>query len=80
MSEDMQRDAIDCATQALEKYNIESDVGSILLYIKEEFDKKYYPAWHCIVGKDFRPCVTPDMERYICFHLGQEAILLFKCG
>ena len=26
MAEDMQQDAIDCATQALEKYNIEKDV------------------------------------------------------
>ena len=25
MAEDMQQDAIDCATQALEKYNIEKD-------------------------------------------------------
>ena len=27
MAEDMQQDAIDCATQALEKYNIEKDPG-----------------------------------------------------
>ena len=29
MSEDMQQDAIDCATQALEKYNIEKDISHI---------------------------------------------------
>ncbi len=27
MSEDMQQDAVECATQALEKYNIEKDVA-----------------------------------------------------
>lgn len=38
MSEDMQTDAVECATQALEKYNIEKDIAA---YIKKEFDKKY---------------------------------------
>jgi hypothetical protein len=37
MSEEMQADAVDCATQALEKYNIEKDIAA---YIKKEFDKK----------------------------------------
>ena len=32
MSEDMQQDAVDCASQALEKYNIEK-VASHLTYI-----------------------------------------------
>ena len=36
--------------QALEKYNIEKDIAS---YIKKEFDKKYNPTWHCIVGRNF---------------------------
>lgn len=43
-----QADAVDCATQALEKYNIEKDIAA---YIKREFDKKYNPTWHCIVGR-----------------------------
>lgn len=45
-----QADAVDCATQALEKYNIEKDIAA---YIKKEFDKKYNPTWHCIVGRNF---------------------------
>lgn len=32
MSEDMQQDAVECATQALEKYNIEKDIAA---YIKK---------------------------------------------
>ncbi|KAL3253482.1 hypothetical protein MRX96_054586 [Rhipicephalus microplus] len=40
MSEEMQQDAVDVATQALEKYNIEKDIAA---YIKKEFDKKYNP-------------------------------------
>ena len=42
-----QQDAIDIATQALEKFSIEKDIAA---YIKKEFDKKYNPTWHCIVG------------------------------
>ena len=41
MSEDRQQDAIDCATQALEKYNIEKDIAA---YIKKELDKKNIPT------------------------------------
>lgn len=32
MSEEMQQDAVECATQALEKYNIEKDIAA---YIKK---------------------------------------------
>ena len=39
------QDAVDCATQALEKYNIEKDVAA---YIKKEFDKKYNPTWYVL--------------------------------
>ena len=46
----MQQDAIDCATQALEKYNIEKDIAA---FIKKEFDKKYNPTWHAVVGRNF---------------------------
>merc|ERR1712064_171111 len=50
MSEDMQTDAVECATQALEKYNIEKDIAA---FIKKEFDKKYSPTMQCQVGLYF---------------------------
>ena len=43
--------------QALEKYNIEKDIAA---YIKKEFDKKYNPTWHCIVGRNFGSYVTHE--------------------
>uniref|UniRef100_A0AAQ4PAI2 Dynein light chain n=1 Tax=Gasterosteus aculeatus aculeatus TaxID=481459 RepID=A0AAQ4PAI2_GASAC len=58
MSEDMQQDAVECATQALEKYNIEKDIAA---YIKKEFDKKYNPTWHCIV-QSFGDLHTRDVN------------------
>ncbi|KAL0979260.1 hypothetical protein UPYG_G00182890 [Umbra pygmaea] len=77
MSEEMQQDAVECATQALEKYNIEKDIAA---YIKKEFDKKYNPTWHCIVGRNFGSYVTHETKHFIYFYLGQVAILLFKSG
>ena len=41
MSEEMQRDWVECAAQALEKYNIEKDITT---HIKKESDKKYNPT------------------------------------
>ncbi|KAH8552040.1 dynein light chain 1, cytoplasmic [Umbelopsis sp. PMI_123] len=55
MSEEMQQEAVDCGTQALEKYNIEKDIAA---HIKREFDKKYGPTWHCVVGRNFGSFVT----------------------
>uniref|UniRef100_A0A672R7E1 Dynein light chain n=1 Tax=Sinocyclocheilus grahami TaxID=75366 RepID=A0A672R7E1_SINGR len=77
MSEEMQQDSVECATQALEKYNIEKDIAA---YIKKEFDKKYNPTWHCIVGRNFGSYVTHETKHFIYFYLGQVAILLFKSG
>jgi dynein light chain LC8-type len=77
MSEDMQQDAVECATQSLEKYSIERDIAA---YIKKEFDKKYNPTWHCIVGRNFGSYVTHDTKHFIYFYMGKVAILLFKSG
>ena len=77
MSEEMQQDAIDCANQALEKFNIEKDIAA---FIKKEFDKKYNPTWHCIVGRNFGSYVTHETKHFIYFYMGQVAVLLFKSG
>ncbi|XP_044164411.1 dynein light chain 2, cytoplasmic [Acropora muricata] len=77
MTEDMQQDAVECATQAMEKFNIEKDIAA---YIKKEFDKKYNPTWHCIVGRNFGSYVTHETKHFIYFYLGQVAVLLFKSG
>ena len=50
MSEDMQQEAVDIAADAFERYSVEKDIAS---YIKKEFDKKFNPTWHCVVGRNF---------------------------
>ena len=77
MNEEMQQDAIDCANVALEKFNIEKDIAA---YIKKEFDKKYNPTWHCVVGRNFGSYVTHETKHFIYFYMGQVAVLLFKSG
>jgi len=46
MSEEMQQDAVDCATQALEKYNIEKDIAA---FIKKGIRQEIQPdlALYC---------------------------------
>jgi dynein light chain LC8-type len=46
--------------KALDKYNVEKDMAA---YIKKEFDKKYNPAWHCIVGRNFGKGCFPFLSR-----------------
>ena len=77
MSEDMQQNAIDIAGQALERHNIERDIAA---FIKKEFDKKYNPTWHCVVGRSFGSYVTHESKHFIYFYIGQLAVLLFKSG
>ena len=77
MTEDMQQDAINVATKAIDSYNIEKDIAC---YIKKEFDRKHNPTWHCIVGRNFGSYVTHETKHFIYFYLGQIAVLLFKSG
>lgn len=55
MSEEMQQEAVDVASVALEKYNIEKDIAA---QIKKEFDRRHGPTWHVVVGKNFGSYVT----------------------
>ncbi|KAL1807374.1 hypothetical protein ACET3Z_024364 [Daucus carota] len=77
MKEDMQLQAIDIAIAAYEKHGVEKDVAE---YIKKEFDNKYGPTWHCIVGKNFGSYVTHETHHFVYFYLDAKAVLLFKSG
>ncbi|KAH8345373.1 hypothetical protein KR059_010883, partial [Drosophila kikkawai] len=75
MGQEMQESAFECAKQAIGAYEIESHIAK---YIKNEFDAKFIPNWHCIVGSDFRKSVSHDPDHLIYFYLDQLAILLYK--
>ncbi|XP_012861959.1 dynein light chain 1, cytoplasmic-like [Echinops telfairi] len=77
MSEEMKQYAVDVTSRALDEFVSEKDIA---MYIKREFDNRYGPAWHCIVGRNFGSFVTHEPEHFIYFYLGYMAILLFKSG
>ena len=58
-------EAVDVASAALEKYNIEKDIAA---QIKKEFDKRHGPTWHVVVGKNFGSYVThcTPFVRLVC--------------
>ncbi|KAF8491577.1 dynein light chain type 1-domain-containing protein [Russula emetica] len=75
MSEEMQQESVDIASAALEKYNIEKDIAA---QIKKEFDKRYGPTWHVVVGRNFGSYVTHETKHFIYFYIGSLAILIWK--
>lgn len=77
MTEDMQQYAVDIATKAIELYNIERDIAA---YIKKDFDIKFLPAWHAVVGRNFGSYITHEIKTFIHFYLGQVSIILWKSG
>ena len=77
MPEDMQQDAVDFAIQAMERYSVDKEIATAM---KREFDKKYNPTWHCVVGLKFASYVSHQTKHFIYFYLGQLAIVLFKSG
>ena len=77
MSDEMQHAATELAINALERFQVEKDVAG---YIKKEFDRKYNPTWHCVVGRNFGSYVTHETKHFVYFYVGQVAVLLFKSG
>ena len=75
MPDDMQQDAIDSALLAFQKQSCENDIAA---YITKDFDKKYSPTWHCIVGRSFGSRVIHETNSFIFFYVGAVAVLLFK--
>lgn len=77
MDDDLQEEAIELAKDAFQKFSVEKDIAS---HIKKEFDAKFQPTWHCIVGRQYGSYVTHETKHFIYFYHDQKAILLFKSG
>ena len=63
--------------QALDRYELERDMA---MFVKQEFDKRYQPTWHCIVGRHFGSYVSHEMQGFIYFYIDKLAVLLFRSG
>jgi dynein light chain LC8-type len=65
------------AKHAVEHIKVEYKIAK---HIKEKFDEKYGPNWHCVVGKNFSSYVSHETKNYAFFYEGQLGILLYKIG
>lgn len=48
--------------------------------IKAEFDTRWSPHWHCVIGRNFGSFVTHETRHFLFFYLGDKAVMLFKAG
>ena len=72
----MQSEAQEIGKKAIQRYpSSETDIAD---YIKVEFDKKYGPDWHCIVGQKYGSSIAPQDGSFIYFSHGKFSVLLFK--
>lgn len=77
MPDDMQRKAIELALTALDRFELERDMAK---YLKKEFDNRFQPSWHCIVGRHFGSYVTHEGAGFLYFYIEKTAVLLFRSG
>ena len=75
MFDDMQDDAVKWTGNGFDSYSVEVEIAS---FIKKEFDKKYGPPWHCIVGRNFGSYVTNKIHHFMYMSYGDYCVLLFK--
>jgi dynein light chain LC8-type len=61
----------------MERYTVEKDMAQ---FIKKEFDKKYNPTWHVIVGRSFGSFVTHESGHFVYFYINSIAFLIWKAG
>mmetsp|Transcript_10517 Transcript_10517/g.20205 ORF Transcript_10517/g.20205 Transcript_10517/m.20205 type:complete len:87 (-) Transcript_10517:5837-6097(-) len=77
MSDEMRAEAIKEANTAAEHRDSEKEISRA---IKQYFDNKYSPCWHCVVGKNFSAYVSYEAKSFIFFYVKQIAVLLYKIG
>ncbi|XP_022734475.1 dynein light chain 1, cytoplasmic-like [Durio zibethinus] len=74
----LQNKAFRCARELLDSMPGKLDSKRLALALKKEFDSKYGPAWHCIVGTSFGSYVTHSLGGFLYFSIDKVYILLFK--
>ena len=96
MPDDMLKDAIETARRIIQGCSDFETEGNILRgmaifvilssglqcaeSIKTEFDSRWSPHWHCVIGRNFGSFVTHETKNFIFFYLGDKAVMLFKAG
>ena len=77
ITEDMRQEAI---RLALVKLSARSTYNECAKTLKEEFDRKYYPSWHCVLGKSYGTAISYEEGNSIYFNINNVSILLWRAG
>jgi len=78
MEHELQSESVDLIISAVDKQR--GNYEAAAKAVKEQMDKKYGPAWHCVIGEGFAFDVTYHTKNMIyVFYQGNIAILLYKC-
>lgn len=75
MPQEMQRAAVESASQAVKLYSTEKHVAES---IKQDFDQMFQPTWHCVVGRNWGSCVTHSKQCYVRMAYRDMTILLYR--
>ncbi|CAL5200820.1 unnamed protein product [Lathyrus oleraceus] len=75
--DEMKNEAFDIATTAFERYYLDARVAE---EIKTEFDRRFGPTWHCIIGSSYGSCVSCEAGYHFYLYFNKKDIILFKCG
>ena len=75
MTDELEKDAKNILLKALELFKSNSEIAN---YLKKEFDRKYNPDWHCIIGNSFGSFVSHESHYLIYFQIESTGYLLFK--
>lgn len=73
----MQQQAIVNIIRELDAHRSEKELAMIL---KREFDREFFPTWHCVVGKNFGSFVSYEEKHMLYFQVGQFSVLLWRAG
>ena len=69
------QECVDCAVYALHHFKDEEEVSE---FMKKEFDLKYEPCWHVIVGQSFGAYLGHDIRKCAYFSIGCLFFIIFK--
>ena len=46
--------------------------------VKKEFDERWTPYWHVILGRNFGSFVTHETRCFLYFYIGDKAVMIYK--
>lgn len=77
MTEEMKAECREIVVNAVDKYGESYDQAA--KNVKEQMDRKYGAAWHCVIGEGFGFDITYELKHLMyMFYRGCVAIVVFK--